>query len=392
MTETAVTESSGGPAQSITIGVVAESADGERRVALVPKMVERLTKKGMQVVVAAGAGEGSFIADEAFTASGATIGDPYSADVVVGVAPPTDEEIARLRPGTVVAGFLAPLSDADRIERLEKAGLIAFAMESIPRISRAQSMDALSSQANVSGYRAVLLAAQHLARFFPMLTTAAGTVKPAKALVLGVGVAGLQALATAKRLGAQATGYDVRPEVADQVRSVGAQWLDLGIEAAGEGGYARELTEEERAEQQRRLTEATTRFDVVITTALVPGRKAPTLVTAEAVRGMKPGSVIVDLAGETGGNCELTEPGQVITTHGVTICSPLNLPAGMPDHASELYARNVVELVELLVGKDGKLNLDGSDAIVNGACVAGKDKLTQPPAEAATAADGKEAS
>lgn len=380
MTETAVTESAGGPAQSITVGVVAETTDGERRVALVPKMVERLTRKGLRVVVAAGAGEGSFISDEAFVEAGATIGDPYAADVLVGVAPPTEEEIERLRPGTVVAGFLAPLSDKDRIERLEKAGVVAFAMESIPRISRAQAMDALSSQANVAGYRAVLLAAQNLGRFFPMLTTAAGTVKPAKALILGVGVAGLQALATAKRLGAQTTGYDVRPEVADQVRSVGAQWLDLGIEAVGEGGYARELTEEERAEQQRRLTEATTKFDVVITTALVPGRKAPILVTADAVRGMKPGSVIVDMAGETGGNCELTEPGRITTVHGVTICSPLNLPAEMPDHASELYARNVVELVELLVDKEGKLHLDGGDAIVDGACVAGKDKLVKPAA------------
>ncbi len=389
MTETAMSESSGGPAEPITIGVVAESTEGERRVALVPKMVERLTRTGLRVVVAAGAGEGAYISDEAFTEVGATIGDPYQADVVVGVAPPTDAEIGKLRAGTVLVGFLAPLSDSERLERLDSAGVVGFAMESIPRISRAQAMDALSSQANVAGYRAVLLAAAQLARFFPMLTTAAGTVKPAKALVLGVGVAGLQALATAKRLGAQATGYDVRPEVADQVRSVGAQWLDLGIEAAGEGGYARELTEEERAEQQRRLTEATTTFDVVITTALVPGRKAPTLVTADAVRGMKPGSVIVDLAGETGGNCELTEPGKVITTNGVTICSPLNLPAEMPDHASELYARNIVELLELLVDSDGQLKLDGGDAIVDGACVAGKDKLTKPEAQAS---DGEEAS
>ncbi|MQA59897.1 MAG: Re/Si-specific NAD(P)(+) transhydrogenase subunit alpha [Actinophytocola sp.] len=382
MTETDVPDTAGGPDQAITIGVVAESGADERRVALVPKMVERLSKKGLRVLVAAGAGEGSYISDDAFTEAGATIGDPRQADVVVGVAPPSEEEVGQLRPGTVVVGFLAPRSDAENIERLERAGVVAFAMESIPRISRAQAMDALSSQANVSGYRAVLLAAQHLARFFPMLTTAAGTVKPAKALVLGVGVAGLQALATAKRLGAQATGYDVRPEVADQVRSVGAQWLDLGIEAAGEGGYARELTEEERAEQQRRLSEATTKFDVVITTALVPGRKAPTLVTAEAVRGMRPGSVIVDLAGETGGNCELTEPGEVINAHGVTIASPLNLPAEMPDHASELYARNIVELLELLVDSEGRLSLDGSDAIIDGACVAGKDKLKQPESPA----------
>lgn len=374
MTETAVSDSSEVPAR-ITIGVVAESAEGERRVALVPKMVERLTRRGLRVVIAAGAGDGAYISDDAYTEAGAEIGDPYTADILVGVAPPDDSVIERLGVGKILVGFLAPLSDAERIAKLESAGLIAFAMESIPRISRAQAMDALSSQANVAGYRAVLQAAEHLVRFFPMLTTAAGTVKPAKALVLGVGVAGLQALATAKRLGAQATGYDVRPEVADQVRSVGAQWLDLGIEAVGEGGYARELTEEERAEQQRRLTEAITGFDVVITTALVPGRKAPTLVTAEAVRGMKAGSVIVDMAGETGGNCELTEPGQVVNKHGVTITSPLNLPAGMPDHASELYARNVVELLELLVDKEGKLAIDPSDEIVDKSCVAGKDKL-----------------
>ncbi|MPY99370.1 MAG: Re/Si-specific NAD(P)(+) transhydrogenase subunit alpha [Actinophytocola sp.] len=373
-----MTETESGDARPITIGVVAESGEDERRVALVPKMVQRLTRRGARVVVASGAGADAHLSDDGYTEVGATIGDPYDADVVVGVAPPGDAEIAKLRKGTIVAGFLAPLSDQDRINALENAGVIAFAMESIPRISRAQAMDALSSQANVAGYRAVLLAAQHLARFFPMLTTAAGTVKPAKALVLGAGVAGLQALATAKRLGAQATGYDVRPEVADQVRSVGAQFLDLGIEAVGEGGYARELTEEERAEQQRRLTEAITGFDVVITTALVPGRPAPKLVSAEAVEGMRPGSVIVDLAGETGGNCELTEPGQVTTAHDVTIVSPLNLPAEMPDHASELYARNVVELVELLIDSNGALAIDPTDEIVAGACVAGKDRL--PPA------------
>jgi NAD(P) transhydrogenase subunit alpha len=245
----------------------------------------------------------------------------------------------------------------------------AFAMEAIPRISRAQSMDALSSQANVAGYKAVLLAASQSTRFFPMLTTAAGTVKPATVLVLGVGVAGLQALATAKRLGARATGYDVRPEVADQVRSVGAQWLDLGIEAAGEGGYARELTDAEKAEQQQRLTEAITGFDVVVTTALVPGRPAPVLVTAEAVEGMRAGSVVVDLAGEAGGNCELTEPGESVVRHDVTITAPLNLPASMPEHASELYARNVAALLELMVDDRGRLAPDWDDEVLTRSCV-----------------------
>jgi NAD(P) transhydrogenase subunit alpha len=226
----------------------------------------------------------------------------------------------------------------------------------------------LSSQGNVSGYKAVVLAASLSTRFFPMLTTAAGTVKPTSALILGVGVAGLQALATAKRLGAKTTGYDVRPEVADQVRSVGAQWLDLGIDAAGEGGYARELTDSERAQQQKALEEAITKFDVVITTALVPGRPAPRLVTATAVEGMKPGSVVVDLAGETGGNCELTEPGKTVVKHGVTIASPLNLPATMPEHASELYAKNITSLLELLI-TDGALAPDFDDEVLSASCV-----------------------
>ncbi|MGB6162243.1 MAG: Re/Si-specific NAD(P)(+) transhydrogenase subunit alpha [Pseudonocardiaceae bacterium] len=351
------------------VGVPRESRDGERRVALVPKMVEKLAGRGLRVAVESGAGVGALMPDEMFIEAGATIEDPWDADVVVKVAPPTDEEIGRLRRGAVLIGFLAPRSDPDIAAKLRQAGVTAFAMESIPRISRAQSMDALSSQANVAGYKAVLLAAELSTRFFPMLTTAAGTVKPATALVLGVGVAGLQALATAKRLGARTTGYDVRPEVADQVRSLGARWLDLGIEAAGEGGYARELTADERAEQKQRLTEATSSFDVVITTALVPGRRAPILVTAEAVKGMRPGSVIVDLAGETGGNCELTEPGQVVVRHDVTIASPLNLPATMPEHASELYARNVQSLLELMVDDQGQLRPDSDDEVLVRSCL-----------------------
>jgi H+-translocating NAD(P) transhydrogenase subunit alpha len=356
-------------ARSTVVGVVRESGAGERRVALVPKVIEKLRAKGVRVVVEAGAGLGALIPDEAYTAAGATIGDPWPADVVVKVAPPTQEEIGRLGSGSVLIGFLAPLTAPETIEALRGRGVLGFAMEAVPRISRAQSMDALSSQANVAGYKAVLLAADRSTRFFPMLTTAAGTVKPATALVLGVGVAGLQALATAKRLGARTTGYDVRPEVAEQVRSLGAQWLDVGIDAAGEGGYARELTEDERADQQKRLTEAISSFDVVITTALVPGRRAPTLVTAEAVQGMRPGSVVVDLAGEAGGNCELTEPGEVVVKHGVTIASPLNLPATMPEHASELYARNVSALLELMLTKDGALDPNWDDEVLAKSCV-----------------------
>jgi proton-translocating NAD(P)+ transhydrogenase subunit alpha len=346
-----------------------ESATGERRVALVPKVVEKLRTRGVDVVVEAGAGLGALIPDELFTQAGATIGDPWQCDVVAKVNPPTTEEIGKLPGGSTLIGFLAPLTSPETVEALAKADVQAFAMEAIPRISRAQSMDALSSQANVAGYKAVLLAAEQSTRFFPMLTTAAGTVKPATALVLGVGVAGLQALATAKRLGARTTGYDVRPEVADQVRSLGAQWLDLGIEAAGEGGYARELTAEERAEQQKRLEEAITGFDVVITTANVPGRTAPTLVTAAAVKGMRPGSVVVDLAGESGGNCELTEPGKVVVKHDVTIAAPLNLPATMPEHASELYARNVSALLELMLDDSGAVAPNWDDEVLAKACV-----------------------
>lgn len=351
-----------------TVGVVAESGPDERRVALVPKAVATLVSQDVAVVVESGAGERALLPDELYTAAGATIGDAWGCDVVVKVAPPTAAEVGRLRSGQTLVGFLAPRNADNQIGALRSAGVQAFAVEAIPRISRAQAMDALSSQGNVAGYKAVVLAASESTRFFPMLTTAAGTVKPATVLVLGVGVAGLQALATAKRLGARTTGYDVRPEVSDQVRSVGAQWLDLGIDAAGEGGYARELTDEERAQQQKKLEEAIGNFDVVITTALVPGRPAPRLVTAAAVQGMKSGSVVVDLAGETGGNCELTEPGQTVVKHGVTIASPLNLPATMPEHASELYAKNITSLLELLI-KDGALAPDFDDEVVAASCV-----------------------
>ena len=354
-----------------TVGVVRESGSGERRVALVPKAVASLVNSGVAVVVESGAGEHALLPDHLYTEAGATLGDAWAADVVVKVAPPTAAEVARLHSGQTLIGFLAPRNADNQIEALTKAGVQAFALEAIPRISRAQAMDALSSQGNVAGYKAVLLAASESTRFFPMLTTAAGTVKPASVLVLGVGVAGLQALATAKRLGGRTTGYDVRPEVADQVRSVGAQWLSLGekdVAAAGEGGYARELTDEERAHQQKALEEAIAGFDVVITTALVPGRPAPRLVTAAAVQGMKPGSVVVDLAGETGGNCELTEPGEVVVRHDVTIASPLNLPATMPEHASELYSKNITALLDLLI-KDGALAPDFDDEVIAESCV-----------------------
>ncbi|WP_205698737.1 Re/Si-specific NAD(P)(+) transhydrogenase subunit alpha [Conexibacter sp. SYSU D00693] len=351
------------------IGVPKETTSGETRVALVPEVVKKLVAKGHEVTVEPGAGERALIPDRLFEEAGATTGDPWGGDVVVKVAPPTAEEVGRLGQGTLLIGFLAPLSQAEGVRALRDAGVTAMAMEAIPRISRAQSMDALSSQANVGGYKAALLGAEHATRFYPMLMTAAGTIPPAKVLVLGVGVAGLQALATARRLGARTTGYDVRPEVAEQVQSLGADWLDLGIEAAGEGGYARELTAEERAQQQQALTDAIKTFDVVITTALVPGRPAPKLVTAEAVEGMKPGSVVVDMAGETGGNCELTKPGEVVVEHDVTIVSHLNLPATMPEHASQLYARNIQALLDTLTDEDGGLKLDEEDEVHKGALV-----------------------
>jgi H+-translocating NAD(P) transhydrogenase subunit alpha len=369
------------------IGVPKETAAGEHRVALVPEVVGKLKAKGLDVVVQNGAGNDALVPDEAFAEAGAELtGDAagiWSCDAVVTIAPPDPEQIRSLGASSILIGFLAPLSSPQTTRALSDAGATAFAMEAIPRISRAQSMDALSSQANVAGYKAALLGAEEMGRFYPMLMTAAGTIPPAKVLVLGVGVAGLQALATAKRLGARTTGYDVRPEVAEQVQSLGAQWLDLGLEASGEGGYARELTDEERARQQQALTDAIKGFDVVITTALVPGRPAPRLVTAEAVAGMKPGSVIVDLAGETGGNCELTEPGQTVVRHDVKIVSPLNLPASMPEHSSQLFARNVLSLLELLIGEDGSLTLDFDDEVIAGACVVRDGEIVNAGARAA---------
>jgi NAD(P) transhydrogenase subunit alpha len=372
------------------IGVPKETAAGEHRVALVPEVVSKLEAKGLDVVVQSGAGDDALLTDAAFTAAGAqTSGDAaqvWSSDIVLTIAPPDPQAIRGLGSGSILIGFLAPLTSPQTTRALADAGATAFAMEAIPRISRAQAMDALSSQSNVAGYRAALLGAEEMGRFYPMLMTAAGTIPPAKVLVLGVGVAGLQALATAKRLGARTTGYDVRPEVAEQVESLGAQWLDLGLEASGEGGYARELTEQERAQQQQALTDAIKGFDVVITTALVPGRPAPRLVTAEAVEGMKPGSVIVDLAGEAGGNCELTEPGQTVVRHDVKIVSPLNLPATMAEHSSQLFARNVLALLDLFVGEDGALSLDFDDEIIKGACVVRDGEIVHPGAKAAVEA------
>ncbi len=383
-------------APRMRIGVPKETAAGEHRVALVPEVVSKLKASGLDVVVQSEAGADAMLTDAAFTDAGAQIAkdaaEVWHSDVVVTIAPPDPQAIRGLGSGSILIGFLAPLTSPQTTRALADAKATAFAMEAIPRISRAQAMDALSSQSNVAGYRAALLGAEEMGRFYPMLMTAAGTIPPAKVLVLGVGVAGLQALATAKRLGARTTGYDVRPEVAEQVESLGAQWLDLGLEASGEGGYARELTDEERARQQQALTDAIKGFDVVITTALVPGRPAPRLVTAEAVEGMKPGSVIVDLAGEAGGNCELTEPGETVVRHDVKIVSPLNLPASMAEHASQLFARNVQALLDLFVDEHGALQLDFDDEIVKGACIVRDGEIVHPGAKAAVEAAGGDAS
>ncbi len=357
------------------VGVPRETAPDERRVALVPDIVSRLTGAGFAVVVERGAGQAAGFPDSEYEAAGASMVDDVlgNAEGVVMVQKPSAEQIGKLRSGDVLIAFLQPLTDTEGVERLRSQGVVAFAMESIPRITRAQPMDALSSQATVSGYKAVLLAAERLPKFFPMLTTAAGTVPPAKVLVLGAGVAGLQALATARRLGAVVSGFDVRPVVQEQVESLGATFLDLGIRGEEtEGGYATELTPEQQAQQQAALEERLPEFDVVITTAAVPGRPAPKLIPASAVRAMRPGSVIVDLAAETGGNCELTKPGEEIVDSGVTIVGLVNLPSTMPAHASQLYARNVMALLQHLA-PEGELKLDWDDEITAGACVTRKE-------------------
>jgi NAD(P) transhydrogenase subunit alpha len=354
----------------VRIGVPREVEPGERRVALVPEAVSKLVAGGFEVVVERGAGTAASFPDEAYREAGAELADQaWDADAIVKVRKPTNEEAQRLRTGQVLIGFLEPLTDPAGIEVLARRGVQAFAMESIPRTTRAQSMDALSSQATVSGYKAVLLAAERLPRFFPMLMTAAGTVAPAKVLVLGAGVAGLQAIATARRLGAVVAGFDVRPVVKEQVESLGATFLELGVRGEETaGGYAGELTADEQQKQQEELSARIPDYDVVITTALIPGRPAPKLIPAAAIARMRPGSVIVDLAAEAGGNAESTEPGEVVEQDGVTLVGLTNLASTMPFHASQLYARNVSALLQHLA-PDGELALDWDDEITAGACV-----------------------
>ena len=374
------------------IGVPKEVAEGERRVALVPETVRKLTGKGLEVVVQKGAGAGALIPDAQYEEAGAQLVEDdaavFAADVVVKVAPPTAQEAAKLKSDGVLIGFLAPLTNGTGVQAIAGSGVTSFAMEAVPRISRAQSMDALSSQANIGGYRAALMGAQELGRFLPMLMTAAGTIRPATVLVLGAGVAGLQAIATARRLGAVVQGFDVRAAVKEQVESLGAKFLefDVGSNLEGSGGYAKELTPEQQARQQELMAEAIGKVDVVITTAAVPGRRAPILVTEAAVKLMKPGSVIVDLAAESGGNCELSEPGQTVLRHDVKIMAPLNVPSTMAEHASQLYARNVESLLGLMLSEEGDLNLDFEDEVIAGACITRGGEIVHQGAKAAAAA------
>jgi NAD(P) transhydrogenase subunit alpha len=353
---------------AVTIGVARETAPGEKRVAATPETCKKLIVAGATVRVERGAGSGAYFTDQAYADAGAQlVADRAAAydgaDLVLCVQAPDAATIGTLTPGTALVGMLQPQADEARAAALQSRQIVSFPLEKLPRTTRAQAMDVLSSQAGMAGYKAVLIAAQLAPRFFPMLTTAAGTIRPSKLLVIGAGVAGLQAIATAKRLGAQVEGFDVRPEVREQIESLGGKFLDLGVSAAGEGGYARQLTDEERAEQQRRLGEHIKNIDVIVCTAAVPGRPAPKIVSAAMIAGMKPGSVLVDLAAETGGNCELTRPGENFEQDGVTIAGPLNLASSGAMHASEMYARNVFNFVSLFV-KDGAIAFDWNDELL----------------------------
>jgi NAD(P) transhydrogenase subunit alpha len=353
------------------IGVPKETAEGERRVALVPDVVKQLTGNGIEVAVEAGAGEGAAHPDDQYKEAGAKLDDDaWGSEIVLKVNPPSDEEVGRLTEGQVLIGFLQPLTNAELAKSLAGKGITSFAVEAIPRITRAQSMDALSSQANLGGYMSVLIAARESGSLFPMMTTAAGTVPPSKVLVLGAGVAGLQAIATAKRLGAVVTGFDVRSVVKEQIESLGGRFLEVEAvkDAEGEGGYARPLTDEENEKLRGELAEAAKRQDVIITTAQIPGRPAPLLLTSDAVQGMEPGSVIVDLAAETGGNTEGVKAGETVVENGVKLIGPVNLPSEMASDASALYARNLANLVELITD-EGQLKIDFEDEIVAGACL-----------------------
>ena len=354
----------------ITIAALRETAANERRVAITPETAKKYKTRGLRVLLERGAGTSAGFRDEAYVDAQCVDTNEAlaQADIMLCVQPPDDARVASMKSGALLVGQLRPHGANERLHAYSQRQISAFSLELLPRTTRAQAMDVLSSQAAVAGYRAVLIAAQAAPKFFPMLTTAAGTLRPSKVLVIGAGVAGLQAIATAKRLGAQVEGFDVRPETREQIESLGAKFLDLGVSAAGQGGYARELTAEERAAQQAKLAEHLRGVDVIVSTAAVPGRPAPKIVSSAMVDGMKAGAVIVDLAAESGGNCEVTKPGETVERNGVSVIGPLNLPAGAPLHASEMYARNLANFSELLV-KDDAVKPDFEDELVAKSCV-----------------------
>ncbi|NIP73257.1 MAG: Re/Si-specific NAD(P)(+) transhydrogenase subunit alpha [Gammaproteobacteria bacterium] len=365
----------------IRVAAPKETVPGERRVAISPDAAERYRRAGAQVLLERGAGEGSFFPDSDY--GDVTFADSAKelfaqADVVLKVQPPSEEEIAMLAEGALVVGFMQPHRFPERVEALRRGKVTALAMELVPRITRAQSMDALSSQANIAGYKAALMAANRAAQFFPMLTTAAGTIRPAKVLVLGAGVAGLQAIATARRLGAMVEAYDVRAATKEQVQSLGAKFLELVGEAEAEGGYARELTEAEKKQEYEMLVNHVAAANAVITTAAIPGRPSPRLIDAGMVERMRPGSVIVDLAAERGGNCELTRPGEEVEHNGVVVYGPLNVPSMLPVHASEMYAKNLFNLLQLMIG-DGELRPDWEDEVLAGATLTRDGEIRHEP-------------
>lgn len=356
---------------SLLIGVPRETAAGETRVAVVPEVVKKFKALGVDFCIEAGAGAASYFADADFGAAtiAANANEVHAAaQVVFRIQPPTLDEIGAMKPGTLLIGSLAPYSSKQRIAAFKAGNITAFATELIPRISRAQSMDTLSSQAAVAGYLTVLIAANHCPRFFPMLTYAAGTIRPARVLVIGAGVAGLQAIATARRLGAIVEGYDVRPETREQIESLGAKFVDTGVSAAGAGGYARELTDEEKSTQAEKLAKAVANADVLITTAAIPGKRSPLIITEAMIAGMKNGAVVVDMAAEGGGNCAGTVANAEVRVGGVTIIGPVNLPARMPVHASEMFAKNLYNFFSPFI-RDGALNLDWNDEVLAGACL-----------------------
>ncbi len=373
------------------VGVLQETFPGERRVAVIPAMVPSLTKAGLDVLVEAGAGTEARFPDAEYQGKGAQIASSRSevfqkADIILQVRSPGanpdrgSEDIANFRSGQVIIGHHEPMTELEPLQALAKKGVTAFSMEFMPRITRAQSMDTLSSMATIAGYRAVLLAAETLPRIFPMLMTAAGTLAPAKVFVVGVGVAGLQAIATARRLGAVVEAYDIRPAVADQVRSLGAKFVEFDLhmeEAEDKGGYAKEQSEEFLRRQQEEMAKSVAANDVVITTAAVPGKQAPILVTADMVKGMTPGSVIVDLAAERGGNCELTRPGETIVIEGVTILGPLNMASDTPMHASQMYAKNITTFLLAMV-EEGRLKLDPADEVIQGTLLCQDGEVVNP--------------